>query len=461
LKNKLKPISFFLLLLVFIFIMPSMIYAENLPNTVLTYLERGTDVKEVQQALNIVGYNLATDGIYGPNTKSAVLDFQQKYNQLLNDGVYGPNTKSYLEGALNENQDSNDETPSEGALPNTILTLEDYGSDVKSVQSHLNKIGYNLATDGIYGPRTEGAIVDFQREYSQLTNDGVYGPNTKSYLEGALNENQDSNDETPSEGNLPNTVLTLGDYGSDVRKVQQRLNEIGYDLIVDGNYGPRTKGAILTFQKDYSELLNDGVYGPNTKSYLENATPELIVDNPSDLLVLVNMDRSLPSDYVPNNLREVQVPVVHDSELMRDQAADALEDMFNAAESDGYTLYAESGYRSYEVQKQIFRDNVDAYGRDDANDFSAPPGHSEHQTGLTIDVTSSSVDFQLTTDFAYTEEGQWVANNAWRYGFIVRYPEGKFDITGYQYEPWHLRYIGKDASEYIHANNITLEEYIK
>lgn len=146
---------------------------------------------------------------------------------------------------------------------------------------------------------------------------------------------------------------------------------------------------------------------------------------------------------------------------MRQAAAAALEELFQAAEEAELELFAQSGYRSYERQDSIFAANVQAHGEEAANNFSARPGESEHQSGLTMDVTSPAVDFDLVIEFGETEEGKWIKENAADYGFIIRYPEGKEDITIYQFEPWHLRYVGVKAAKEIMSQAITLEEYLE
>ena len=119
-----------------------------------------------------------------------------------------------------------------------------------------------------------------------------------------------------------------------------------------------------------------------------------------------------------------------------------------------------SGFRSYERQKDVFAQNVKKLGEETARRVSATPGQSEHQTGLAMDVTSPEIDFKLTTEFEKTREGKWVLENAHKYGFIIRYPKGKEAITGYDYEPWHLRYVGKEHAAYMKEHNLTLEEYL-
>ncbi|WP_349407403.1 D-alanyl-D-alanine carboxypeptidase family protein [Pseudalkalibacillus sp. SCS-8] len=190
-----------------------------------------------------------------------------------------------------------------------------------------------------------------------------------------------------------------------------------------------------------------------------------VVDDPDDLLVVVNKKYHLPEGYVPHDLIEAPVPFPFKEDLpkkqMRAEAAAALDKMFQDANSQGLNLYAQSGYRSYERQEAIFAANVERYGsKEKANRVSAEPGESEHQTGLAMDVTSPAVDYRLVQSFSQTKEGQWVEKHASDYGFIIRYPRGKSSITGYDFEPWHLRYVGKEAAKYIDSQNITLEEYL-
>ncbi|MGV2685696.1 D-alanyl-D-alanine carboxypeptidase family protein, partial [Clostridium perfringens] len=115
---------------------------------------------------------------------------------------------------------------------------------------------------------------------------------------------------------------------------------------------------------------------------------------------------------------------------------------------------------SYARQKSIYENNVRTKGEVEANRVSAVPGTSEHQTGLTIDVSSPSAGNALEETFGHTAEGQWLAQHASEFGFIIRYPEGAENITGYVYEPWHIRYVGKDLAPDIADSGMTLEEYL-
>lgn len=189
------------------------------------------------------------------------------------------------------------------------------------------------------------------------------------------------------------------------------------------------------------------------------------VENPDSLSVLVNKNYSLPEDYEPYDLVFLEVPLYNndknnEANYLRKEAADALKELFTAAQKEGYELIARSGYRSYATQASLYEQYVEQDGVEAADTYSARPGHSEHQTGLTIDITSDSVHGGLTESFGETEEGKWIAENAYRFGFIVRYPQDRTAETGYQYEPWHLRYVGVQAATEIYQDQLILEDYV-
>jgi len=264
---------------------------------------------------------------------------------------------------------------------------------------------------------------------------------------------------------LPYGVYRIGDGGEAVKRIQQVLLLLAYNIKVDSIYGEQTKGIILDIQKKYPEsLISDGIYGQKTRSQLEKLLLSNchIIQNPDNVLVLVNKENSLPQNYIPSDLVFPNVPFSFEEILpkkyMRKDAAIALEQLFQKAQQDDISLTAESGYRSYDRQTEIFTRNIKE--SPDANQTSARPGESEHQTGLSMDVSSPSVNNQLSASFGDTREGLWLAKNAADFGFIIRYPKDKENITGYQYEPWHLRYVGMPVSQTIAKNNLTLEEYL-
>jgi D-alanyl-D-alanine carboxypeptidase len=189
-----------------------------------------------------------------------------------------------------------------------------------------------------------------------------------------------------------------------------------------------------------------------------------VVAEPASITVLVNKKYALPKEYVPDDLVEPDVPFIFKEKLekrkMRKEAAEALEALFAAAKEDGILLAGVSGYRSYETQKGLYNTYVKRDGQAAADRYSARPGHSEHSTGLAMDVSGIDGKCAATDCFANTPEAKWLAEHVYDYGFIIRYPEGKEDITGYKYEPWHLRYVGVDAAREIRDLGVTLEEYI-
>ncbi len=174
--------------------------------------------------------------------------------------------------------------------------------------------------------------------------------------------------------------------------------------------------------------------------------------------VLVNKYNQLSNDYIPNDLEKIN-PLYNTYGLMlRHDTRIAFEEMCSDALNEGIHLEAISTYRSYYYQWKVYLMNITPYMLLDEyqiqrDKVSARPGHSEHQTGLAVDIN------ELEQSFADTIAGQWLAENAYRYGFILRYPKGKEQITGYDYEPWHFRFIGKDFAEAVYNSDLTYDEF--
>ena len=188
----------------------------------------------------------------------------------------------------------------------------------------------------------------------------------------------------------------------------------------------------------------------------ENPNPEMELGGN---LFLINRDHPIGKDYYPRDLVEPKVLGGGEATRMRPEAAAALEELFAAAKEEGLFLAAVSGYRSYGQQASIFDRKLQKVDRQTAQRTVAPPGCSEHQLGLAMDLGTKK-ETRLTAAFGETPEGQWVAANAHRFGFIIRYKAEWEEITGYAYEPWHIRYVGKDHARNIFNWNIPLEEYI-
>ncbi len=172
-------------------------------------------------------------------------------------------------------------------------------------------------------------------------------------------------------------------------------------------------------------------------------------------LILVNKYYYLDKQYVPSNL--VNVESTYGRGQLNQEAYQAFIEMYNDASVLGLYPYIQSPYRSYNYQNTLYNNYVKKDGKKEADTYSARPGFSEHQTGLAMDLGTSKN--HSIGAFENSEEFKWISQNAYRYGFILRYPEGKEYITGYQYEPWHYRYVGKEVAQYIYDNQITYEEY--
>lgn len=176
-------------------------------------------------------------------------------------------------------------------------------------------------------------------------------------------------------------------------------------------------------------------------------------------MILVNSEHSLSKDYIPEELTVPNISfaagVEQEERHVAGIIAEPLEELVNAAKEEGIILLGNSGYRSYKSQEDTYTGRVKAEGVKTAGAYVAKPGFSEHQTGLCIDITNEGRYFVKGT-----KEADWLEENCYRFGFIIRYPYGKKNITGIEYEPWHIRYVGKEAAKYIYDNGITLEEYL-
>lgn len=210
--------------------------------------------------------------------------------------------------------------------------------------------------------------------------------------------------------------------------------------------------------------------------------------------MLVNKSHLLPADFVPKDLVRPNIPFgqeagasdlsspqktaasnltfppdpgrftsdtppAQEKFLMDRTAAACLELLFDRGRGQNIHLYGVSGYRSYSRQQEIYEESVQTKGAAHAAKYIAPPGASEHQSGLAMDVSIPTLNFQLEERFDTTKEGKWLKQFAPLYGFIIRYPRGVSEITGYAYEPWHIRFVTKPLAIYLSKTHLTLEEY--
>lgn len=223
-------------------------------------------------------------------------------------------------------------------------------------------------------------------------------------------------------------------------------------------YRKENKERYITYQKENNSLsiedvithVNIGIDQP----YYTNTKPS---ENLNTNLILVNKYNYVTQDYIPENLEPIDTAYARSGMQLVSEAKNAFEELSQNAKEDDMTILAMSSYRSYDYQVNLYNNYVETDGKQAADTYSARAGYSEHQTGLAVDVYNGVIPY---TSFEETEEFTWMQQNAYKYGFILRFPEDKTNITGYQYESWHYRYVGKEIAEEIYKNNLTLEEYL-
>lgn len=198
---------------------------------------------------------------------------------------------------------------------------------------------------------------------------------------------------------------------------------------------------------------------------IEQSEEEIVdikIDRSNPYLIFVNKDNPLSSDYIPSSLMPIDGSLSSNQGISADaKALNAYLDMREQALAEDIHMVICSAYRSYELQSTLYNRYLSTKGEEWTKLHSAYPGTSEHQTGLALDITSKEMGYGLDVSFENTKEGIWLKEHCWEYGFIIRYPEGKTDITGYTYEPWHIRYVGEEYAAYIMKEGLTLEEFFE
>ena len=261
-------------------------------------------------------------------------------------------------------------------------------------------------------------------------------------------------------------LLHLGYSIDDINKIEKKISNIDvknylliekYDTLTSFITSPYFKiENIKKYQTyfDNTSYTSDVVVlyveiGINNDFYtnLKNT------DTTKNELMIVNKYYALTSDYIPE-LKTLNSN--YGSGQLEPTTYDAFIKMCDEAKKENITLKSVSAYRSYKTQETLYNNYSKRDGQKNADTYSARPGHSEHQTGMAIDINTAS----SSTHFENTKEYDWLINNSYKYGFILRYPNNKTHITGYKYEPWHYRYVGIDAATKIYTENITYEEYV-
>ena len=253
--------------------------------------------------------------------------------------------------------------------------------------------------------------------------------------------------------NVEGVITYINEYKDKFELDQTTLNILGGKYFIK-EYIDR----YIKYYKNHTDLSADEIITRINSNldytFYVDSKP---ADTSKGMYTLVNKYNHLSSNYVPSDLVQVDRRFTHNNTKVVKIANDNFVKLAEAGLAAGVHLLATTCYRDYNFQSTLYYNYVNNDGVKNADTYSARPGSSEHQLGYSLDLTNTSyVDF---SNFVYTNEYKWLKDNAHKYGFILRYPEGKEYITGYIFEPWHIRYVGEDIATYIYENNITYEEY--
>lgn len=329
-----------------------------------------------------------------------------------------------------------------------------------------------------YSDKGISLIIDNKLD-KYLINNKIYSKT----LEVALTEGQYENDLLETYIDLPyqkyddyinqiNKLSSIGYKTPDIKKVFDTLSNSDISLIIKKN--TLIDNLVNYIEDDYFNINNLDRYitykAKHTKDdysdvisyvnmYLDYPYYEhdISVTDPNNLLVIANKYYKLSSTFVPKGLTSISTKYAVDNQrFVIPIVKENYEKMAADMEKLGMTIKAKSAYRSYQTQADLYDDYVKGSGKAAADTFSARAGYSEHQTGMAVDVKGSNDNYST---FETTKEYRWMKENAYKYGFILRYPSDKTDITGYKFESWHFRYVGNDVAKYIYDHNLTFDEY--
>lgn len=321
----------------------------------------------------------------------------------------------------------------------TLCIIYYNGDDMKN---NLQKIGYNKE-------ETEKIITVFKDELNCLNN---------TYIENISNIIDNKNFNESKKCDYISYILKNNvEYNKAIEMVNANLESYEYsDKLYDIK---NDKYFIKNNITRYFNYLNNNT-NLNSREIVASVNTNIdygyynnikISNNQNSQSVIVNKFYTLNKDFIPNNL--VNIEPQYGYGYVDKILYENFIKMANDAKENGLNIYIASGYRSYEYQEKLYNQYVSKDGQENADTYSARPGHSEHQTGLAIDLND------ISDSFGNTDEFKWLSENAYKYGFILRYPRDLTNITGYVYEPWHYRYVGNEIAKYIHETGITYDEY--
>lgn len=323
-------------------------------------------------------------------------------------------------------------------------------------RSNLKKMGYSEeAITKIYELEWEGMILS-EELYSDNLNRSIVKDNfRKEFIDLYLV----TDSLTADDFNLYAKLILKGYEKADVLTMFNKLEFyemtplLVFDFVEDA--------AAYIKDVDDHRVVNSKDSFTLSGNYITYYAETEPVVNQGSIEMMVNKHFAMSSDYEPGDLTEASIRYASRGLVLSQTAYDALKLMCDAAaQEEGETtlrMYASSGYRDYAYQEDLYNTYVKRYGEEEADTIAARPGHSEHQTGLTVDMASLSNGG--LSKFGESPEYQWMLNNAHKYGWILRYPEGKEQITGYSAEPWHWRYVGVDLATKIYNSKLTFDEY--
>lgn len=340
-----------------------------------------------------------------------------------------------------------------------ITLLEELNYSKESITAfEENDLLEEIIDKNTYSKTLETAIIsdDFQKEYLDYYLEIHYQdyPEFINYLHLLIEKGYTKEELSTLFGSLTeNSIETISE-------IEYNKNLLSYLNI------PYFKEEELTryvdYQKSHEEesteniitYVNIGI----DQAFYTNIIP-VDSDDAHSLTVLVNKYNKLPDDFIPNNLKKIdnQYTKWNGYLPMVEEAADAFMEMAEEAKKENLYILASSTYRSISTQRIIYNSYVQEDGITKTDTYSARAGHSEHHTGLAVDYATKEKEYNKIEG---TKEDEWVRENAHKYGFILRYPKGKEFITGYKYEPWHLRYLGVDLATTLYEQNLTYEEYL-
>ena len=263
--------------------------------------------------------------------------------------------------------------------------------------------------------------------------------------------------------------ITMGYSMDDFKKIDKlsnsskdylltiKYNKSIVDLINEKYFLEKNLKIYIEYSKDSEYDLHNIIAVINVGSNNEFYTNTKKTDISKGITMLTNKFYYLDSSYNEENMVKVSKQYSYgENQMLTSDTFDAFLSMFNAAKKDNITLIINSSFRNYEDQEEIYDYYKRVKGVEEANKIAAKPGHSEHQTGLAVDIQTYG---SRADTFDQSDAFKWLSENAYKYGFILRYPKDKKYITGYEYESWHYRYVGAEVAKYIHENNITFDEY--